>query len=881
MTVGIVEFDGVDLFAPELQTAKLLDGTPVRKVADYLISSAPQDDPTWVAMAVQVTSDGGPVEHAGTSYAVPAAGSYRIGLFDERPVEFSGLDGDVNRDGNPAGSSGEFAVLWDTDANEVWVDADQDADFADEPSMTDYAVHGDVGTFGVDDPDTPLRESMPFVVQTDGPGRLVNVSPATGDHGTGVASAAVGKDFLGGAFDGSAPEARLAVVRSGFFTSDILEGVLHLAKRSRADLISLSFGPASVRAFNPSRTIYSVVFDRVIDQFGVTIFAAAGNSGYTLESAGAPATTRRVVAIGGSLSPATAEALLGFPLDRESVLSFSSRGPTDDGALKPDLLAPGFTLVANPAWQESFVFGGAGYDLPPGYATYAGTSFASPMAAGAAALLVSGARQQDLPAQPDQLRQALFSSARSLPGFAVPDQGRGVLDVAGAWQVLRERPAPVVIDTAAPVSTRNSRFLSPPNTGPGLYEREGWSPGDSGQRTVTLNRKTGKGTPITYQLSLVGNDGTFTAPESITLPRRQQVEVRIGIAPATNGVHAAILTLDDPASPGIEHDVPVTVVAGTPFDDGNEFTITLDGSFPSAFNEEIERRFVTLPEDDVLAIRLTVVHAPDPIILSVAEPLGRPRFLGLFLAEGDRFSVPWPLTVRGAWELAVLGSSDFSLELSIIGAVDVSPSEIVIDPATIGASHDVTFDFRASGVGFTGHAVGTDLGPMRTDRPTLDDETFAVGYDLDVPQGATSVAARIDHPSDPAADVDLYLFDCATHPPFCFQAGAGESGTATEQVVVSSPTPGHWVAVAAAFVLPAGSTEVDYAGVAAAPSYGSIAVDDADAFHPAHSTWSRTAHVTPLASQASGPLGGFIGVTAQGDYLWGGARVELRNVGLN
>ena len=63
---------------------------------------------------------------SGATYTAPAAGTYRIGLFNERDPRLGGEVGnDVNRDGNPAGSSGIFAVLWNTATNDVWVDTNQ------------------------------------------------------------------------------------------------------------------------------------------------------------------------------------------------------------------------------------------------------------------------------------------------------------------------------------------------------------------------------------------------------------------------------------------------------------------------------------------------------------------------------------------------------------------------------------------------------------------------------------------------------------------------------------------------------------------------------------------------------------------------------------
>jgi hypothetical protein len=81
-------------------------------------------------------------------------------VFNERDPRLGGEVGsDVNRDGNPAGSSGVFAVLWDTDANLVCVDTNQNNDFADDMAMTDYKVNYDVNYFGVDNPATAVASA--------------------------------------------------------------------------------------------------------------------------------------------------------------------------------------------------------------------------------------------------------------------------------------------------------------------------------------------------------------------------------------------------------------------------------------------------------------------------------------------------------------------------------------------------------------------------------------------------------------------------------------------------------------------------------------------------------------------------------------------------
>jgi len=149
VTVGVLD-TGVALDHPALATTTT--GAP--KVVDWVTYTDPltDGDPTWVATNA-VT---GPAFSAGgVAYTAPA-GALRFGTFDERDARLGGEVGrDVNRDGNPAGSSGKFGVLWDG-ASTVWVDVDQDHDFTDEPAMTDYKVNRDVRYFGTDNPATAV-----------------------------------------------------------------------------------------------------------------------------------------------------------------------------------------------------------------------------------------------------------------------------------------------------------------------------------------------------------------------------------------------------------------------------------------------------------------------------------------------------------------------------------------------------------------------------------------------------------------------------------------------------------------------------------------------------------------------------------------------------
>jgi subtilisin family serine protease len=114
---------------------------------------------------------------------------------------------------------------------------------------------------------------------------------------------------------------------------------------------------------------------------------------------------------------------------RTDLTSFTSRGPNIGSAMKPDIVAVGEEIVT--AAQDSFP-SGESYD-PSGFIDTAGTSFSTPLAAGAAAVLK--AARPGLAMQ--QYRSLLINSAgpaTSGPGVpaTVQQAGAGVLDVAAA-----------------------------------------------------------------------------------------------------------------------------------------------------------------------------------------------------------------------------------------------------------------------------------------------------------------------------------------------------------------------------------------------------------------------------------------------------------------
>ncbi|WP_343811570.1 S8 family peptidase [Virgibacillus siamensis] len=246
-------------------------------------------------------------------------------------------------------------------------------------------------------------------------------------HGTHCAGDAAGNGFSSNEkYKGPAPEAGVIGVKvlnqigSGSL-STIVAGIqwcIDNKEEYQIDVISLSLGAAA------DESSCSDPLVQIVEQAwaaGIVVCVAAGNSGPDKRTIGTPGISSKVVTVGAIDDQNT--------VDRadEQIASFSSRGPACGEESKPDLLAPGVNIISLRAPGSFLDKTSKSGRVDSNYFSLSGTSMATPICAGVAALIL----QTNPSFSPDQVKQSLLQGSvdKGLPAYA---QGAGYLDAEQA-----------------------------------------------------------------------------------------------------------------------------------------------------------------------------------------------------------------------------------------------------------------------------------------------------------------------------------------------------------------------------------------------------------------------------------------------------------------
>ncbi|WP_281291982.1 S8 family serine peptidase [Streptomyces tailanensis] len=385
-------------------------------------------------------------------------------------------------------------------------------------------------------------------------------------HGTHVASTIVGSGAKShGKYTGVAPGAKLLVGKvlgdTGFGSDSSIIAGMQWAVAQGAKVVSMSLGSVDTPGVDPME---KAVNDLSASSHALFVIAA-GNEGPSDTTLGSPGSA--------------AAALTVAAVDRhDKIADFSSRGPTADGALKPDIAAPGVDVVAARA-----AHGSAGEEVAPGYVSMSGTSMATPHTAGAAAILA----QEHPDWTGERIKAALTASAKPLTGTTAYEAGAGRVDLTRATGAdVTTEPSSVDFGTAAwphtddKPATRTLTYRNP-GTNPLTLDLTADATGPDGGNaptgmfTVSPARLTvpAGGTAqatVTADTRLGSADGAYSGAVTAT-GGGQSVRTALGVI---REVESYQLTLTVTRPDGKPDDAPGVTVAGldtgkqyTPFDD--------------------------------------------------------------------------------------------------------------------------------------------------------------------------------------------------------------------------------------------------------------------------------------------------------------------------
>jgi subtilisin family serine protease len=308
--------------------------------------------------------------------------------------------------------------------------------------------------------------------------------PLQSSHGTHVAGIAAGNVLAGpvegrGTLSGNAPRAfignyKVLSTPSDFGLIDnageVIAGI-EAAVRDGMDVINMSFGEHET---DPARNVVDAAVDGAAEA-GVVPVAAAGNSydDWGRGSVGSPATAARAIAVAATTKSG-------------SIASFSSSGPAALSLrMKPAVSAPGASILSSVPEHEGT------------WASFSGTSMASPHVAGGAALLV----QRHPGWTVDQITSALVQT------------GSPAGDPESDFEAAATREGGGVVDL--PQANDPRLFASPSTLSLGLLRV-----GTSRRATVDLtDAGAGAGSwSVSVRLPAAAGGVKLTVPQNVTVP---------------------------------------------------------------------------------------------------------------------------------------------------------------------------------------------------------------------------------------------------------------------------------------------------------------------------------------------------------------------------
>jgi serine protease AprX len=261
-------------------------------------------------------------------------------------------------------------------------------------------------------------------------------------HGTfvaGVAAAAGAEDprYAGVAPGADVLDVRVADEQGATDLVTVLRG-LEAAAKAGADVVNLSMSSGSPLPYHVDPL--TIALDRMWAS-GVVVVVPTGNDGPKSATITSPGSDPNLLTVGALDEKVTAER------GDDAVAGFSGRGPTPMGFAKPDLVAPGTSLVSVRSAGSYVDTNYPTARIGGSYFRGSGSSFATSAMAGAAATMLQSRPELS----PDQVKAIVRGTAYSASELKdVRSAGAGGLDLAAALAAAAPAAGPSTVDDAPP-----------------------------------------------------------------------------------------------------------------------------------------------------------------------------------------------------------------------------------------------------------------------------------------------------------------------------------------------------------------------------------------------------------------------------------------------
>ncbi|MBC8028071.1 MAG: S8 family peptidase [Steroidobacteraceae bacterium] len=278
-----------------------------------------------------------------------------------------------------------------------------------------------------------------------------SISTDTTGHGTHITSLiASSRRDSSGRFYGVAPDARLISIKAfdetGASTyATVIRGI---------DWVVTNRLPYAIKVLNlslgaPARSRY---WDDPLNkavmrawQSGIVVVVSAGNSGPLPQTVGVPGNVPYVITVGAMTDNFTTSK------NDDRLASFSSTGPTFEGFVKPDLVAPGGHVWGYMGTYMKIAVDHPTYMNSGDFFTMSGTSQSAAAVSGVVALVLS----KNPGLTPDQVKCRIIASGKPAvtsdgkAAYSVFQQGTGLVDATAAANGTTNNCANVGLNVAA------------------------------------------------------------------------------------------------------------------------------------------------------------------------------------------------------------------------------------------------------------------------------------------------------------------------------------------------------------------------------------------------------------------------------------------------